>query len=220
MAVRTPDLMAPRVPQPPPRPARLLTPPPADVMVVPMPDPGDSEDARRAVEERFVALWSEIAPLWGVGPAHARIQALLFLSPRPIDGATIESRLGISHGSCSTGLNELIEQGVVRRVNVPGSRRAKYATDPDGWKWLHRCVNGRRKRDLEPILERAREARAFAEEAVLRAREGRLRGQHGLVEARDRVRAFAAFLEDLAALVDAWLSGGGAPPRRRRRRPG
>jgi len=183
----------------------------------PMPDPGDSADELRAVEDRFVALWTEIAPLWGVGPAHARIQALLFLSPRPLDGATIESRLGISHGSCSTGLNELIEWGVVRRVNVPGSRRAKFATDPDGWKWLHRCVNGRRKRDLEPLLGRAREARTFAEEAVLRAREGRRRGQRELVEARGRVQAFAAFLEDLAALVDGYLSRGGAPPRRRRR---
>jgi len=182
-----------------------------------MPDAGDSLEARRAVEDRFVALWTEIAPLWGVGPAHARIQALLFLSPRPIDGATIEARLGISHGSCSTGLNELIEWGVVRRVNVPGSRRAKFATDPDGWKWLHRCVKERRKRDLEPLLGRARDARAFAEEALLRAREERRRGQHDLVEARDRVRAFAAFLEGLSVLVDQFLARGGAPPRRRRR---
>lgn len=189
-------------------------------MVLPMADPGDSEEDRRAVEERFAALWAEIAPLWGVGPAHARIQALLFLSPRPVDGATIEDRLGISHGSCSTGLHELIEWGVVRRVNVPGSRRAKYATDPDGWKWLHRCVNVRRKRDLDPLVARAREARAFAEEAVLRARRERRPVHRGLVEARDRVRAFARFLEDLADLVDAYLSGGGAPPRRRRRRPG
>jgi DNA-binding transcriptional regulator GbsR (MarR family) len=186
-------------------------------MVTPMPDPGDSAEDQRAVEDRFVALWAEIAPLWGVGPAHARIQALLFLSPRPIDGATIEARLGISHGSCSTGLNELIEWGVARRVNVPGSRRAKFATDPDGWKWLHRCVNERRKRDLEPLLGRAREARAFAEEAVLRARGDRRRGQHDLVHARDRVAAFAVFLEDIAGLVDAFLSRGGAPPRRRRR---
>jgi DNA-binding transcriptional regulator GbsR (MarR family) len=186
-------------------------------MVTPMGDPGDTAEALRAVEDRFAALWAEVAPLWGVGPAHARIQALLFLSPRPLDGATIESRLGISHGSCSTGLNELLEWGVVRRVNVPGSRRAKFATDPDGWKWLHRCVRERRKRDLEPLLVRAREARALAEEAVVRAREERRRGQRDLVEARARVRAFAVFLEDLSALVDEFLSRGGAPPRRRRR---
>lgn len=182
-----------------------------------MAEPVEVEAALRAVEERFAALWAAVAPLWGVGPAHARIQALLFLSPRPLDGATIEARLGISHGTCSTGLNELIEWGVVRRVNVPGSRRAKFATDPDGWKWLHRCVKERRRRDLEPILARAREARAFAEEAALRAREGRRPGQRDLAGARDRVRAFAAFLEDLEALVDGFLARGGAPPRRRRR---
>lgn len=185
-------------------------------MVPSMADRGDAAEAKREVEDRFIALWADVAPLWGVGPAHARIQALLFLSPRPLDGEGIEGRLGISHGSCSTGLNELIEWGVIRRVNVPGSRRAKFATDPDGWKWLHRCAVARRKRDLEPILARAREARAFAEEAVLRAREGRQAGHRDLAGTRDRVRAFAIFLEDLAGLVDAWISRGGSPPRRRR----
>ena len=186
-------------------------------MFVPMGEPGDAADEKRAVEDRFIDLWAAVAPLWGVGPAHARIQALLFLSPRPLDGATIEGRLAISHGSCSTGLHELIEWGVVRRVNVPGSRRAKFATDPDGWKWLHRVARERRRRDLEPLLAKAREAREFADAAATRAREGRVRGQREIAEARDRVRAFAGFLEDLAALVDGYLARGGAAPRRRRR---
>ena len=79
----------------------------------------------RAVEDGFLACWDDVAALWGVSPAHARIHGLLFLARRPMDGESIERRLGISHGSCSTGLTELVAWGVVRRVNVPGSRDRK-----------------------------------------------------------------------------------------------
>ncbi len=179
-----------------------------------MAETGEGTEALREVEDRFIACWGGIAALWGVSPAHGRIQALLFLAPRPIDAEAIEGRLGISHGSCSTGLNELLGQGVIRRVNVPGSRRARFATDPDGWKWLHRCAKERRRREVEPLLDGIREARAFAEEAALRAREEGRPGQRELAAARDRVRAFAVFLEEVAGLLDAFIAFGGARPGR------
>jgi DNA-binding transcriptional regulator GbsR (MarR family) len=168
----------------------------------------------REIEDRFIACWGEIAPLWGVSPAHGRIQALLFLAPRPLDGEAIQGRLGISHGSCSTGLNELIEWGVVRRVHVPGARRTRYATDPDGWKWLHRCVKERQRREVQPLLEKVRGARSFAEEAASRARDAGAPDRRELAAARDRVRAFATFLEEFTALVEGFLALGGARPGR------
>jgi len=174
--------------------------------------PREVPDALREVEDRFIDCWGTIAALWGVSPAHGRIQALLFLAARPMDAEAIEGRLGISHGSCSTGLNELLALGVLRRVNVPGSRRARFATDPDGWKWLHRCAKERRRTDVQPLLEKVRAARAFAEEAAERARSESLPGHRELAVARDRVRAFAVFLEEASALLDAFLSYGGARP--------
>jgi DNA-binding transcriptional regulator GbsR (MarR family) len=167
---------------------------------------GEDSPPIREVEDRFIACWTGLAALWGVSPAHGRIQALLLLAPRPLDAESIRRRIGISHGSCSTGLNELLDWGVIRRVNVPGSRRAKYATDPDGWKWFHRCVRERRRREIGPLLDRMRDARAHAEETVRRAREQRLPGQHDLARTRDRVRAFADFLEEFGDLVDAFLA--------------
>jgi DNA-binding transcriptional regulator GbsR (MarR family) len=168
----------------------------------------------REVEDRFIACWGGIAPLWGVSPAHGRIQALLFLSPRPLEGEAIQGRLGISHGSCSTGLNELIEWGVVRRVHVPGARRTRYATDPDGWKWLHRCVKERRRRELQPLQEGVRAARALAEESAARAREAGAPDRREMEAARDRVRAFAVFLDEFSSMVDGFLALGGARPGR------
>jgi len=174
-------------------------------------------DPRRELEDRFLAVWARTAGLWGVPPAHARIHGLLFLARRPLDAGTVQARLGISHGSCVTGLNELVARGAARRVSVPGLRRAKFATDPDGWKWLHRGIRDRRKRDLEPVLAAGRETAALAEEFVRRARADRRPGVRDLVQTRDRIRAFARFLEEFAAVVDAFLALGGARPRGARR---
>jgi len=168
----------------------------------------------REVEDRFLACWAGMAPSWGVPPAHARIHGLLFLSRRPLDAGTIRARLGISHGSCVSGLQDLVAWGVARRVSVPGLRRAKFAADPDGWKWLHGCVRERRRRELDPLLAAARETAEAAEEAVRRARAERRSGVLELVETRDRVRGYARFLEEFAAFVDAFLALGGGRPKR------
>jgi DNA-binding transcriptional regulator GbsR (MarR family) len=172
----------------------------------------------REVEERFVACWAGLAGAWGVPPAHARIHGLLYLARRPLDEGTIRERLRISHGSCVQGLNDLVAWGVARRVKVPGLRRAKFAVDPDGWKWLHGCVRERRRRELEPLLRASREAAEFAADAVRRARAERRPGVLELVETRDRVRGFARFLEELASIADAFLALGGARPKRLVRR--
>jgi DNA-binding transcriptional regulator GbsR (MarR family) len=177
----------------------------------------EAVDPRRGLEDRFLAVWARASGLWGVPPTHARIHGLLFLARRPLDAGTIQARLGISHGACVTGLGDLVARGAVRRVRVPGLRRAKFATDPDGWKWLHRGLRERRERDLGPVLEAGRETAAFAEEAVRRARAERRPGVRDLVQTRDRILASTRFLGELAAVIDAFLELGGARPRGARR---
>ena len=175
-------------------------------------------DAGRGLEDRFLAVWARAAGLWGVPPTHARVHGLLFLARRPLDAETIRVRLGISHGACVTGLGDLVARGAARRVRVPGLRRAKFATDPDGWKWLHRGLADRRQRDLGPVLAAGRETAALAEESVKRARAERRPGVRDLVQTRDRILASSRFLEELAAVIDAFLDLGGARPRRARRK--
>ena len=183
-----------------------------------MADEAEGVDPRRGLEDRFLAVWARASGLWGVPPTHARIHGLLFLARRPLDAETIQARLGISHGACVTGLGDLVARSAVRRVRVPGLRRAKFATDPDGWKWLHRGLRERRDRDLGPVLEAGRETAAIAEESVRRARAERRPGVRDLVQTRDRILASTRFLEEFAAVMDAFLDLGGARPRRARRR--
>jgi DNA-binding transcriptional regulator GbsR (MarR family) len=175
-----------------------------------------AEAARAALEDRFLASWSGVSALWGVSPTFGRIHALLLLSPKPLDAEVIGKRLGVSHGSCSTGLNTLIDWGVVRRVHPPGKRRTCYAPERDPWTWLRTCVRERRRREIAPLLDALREAREFAEGRCTEERERRTPGHRELADVRDRVRAFTGVMDEFAGLVDDFLEKGG--PRRRRRR--
>jgi DNA-binding transcriptional regulator GbsR (MarR family) len=166
------------------------------------------------VEDRFLTLWTGLAALGGVSPTQARIHGLLFLAPRPLDAETVQSRLGISHGACSGGLNELLDRGLVRRVRPPGTRRVKYAADPDGWAWLRGSVRERRQREVQPLLDAAREIAALADEAAARAREARAPGRGEIEEARTRVRAFEKFLGEFAGMLDDFVALGGGRPGR------
>jgi DNA-binding transcriptional regulator GbsR (MarR family) len=165
-------------------------------------------------EARFLAVWEDLAPRAGLPPAHGRILGLLFLSPRPLDAESLEKRLGISHGSCSTGLRDLVDRGFVRRLDVPGLRRAKFATDPDGWRWLRRALREWRRDVLGPLAAAAEEAAGAAGAEAARARSAGDPGWREAAAARDRVRAFAAFGAALSSLADAWLALEGPPPRR------
>ena len=176
-----------------------------------------AEAARAALEDRFLGSWSAVSALWGVSPTFGRIHALLLLSPKPLDADAIRRRLGVSHGSCSTGLNTLVDWGVVRRVHPPGKRRTCFAPERDPRAWLRTCVRERRRREIAPLLEALRESRSFAETCCAEERELRTPGHRELADVRDRVRAFTGVMEEFAALVDDFLDGRGAPRRGRRR---
>lgn len=174
-------------------------------------------EARRALEDRFLDSWSGVSALWGVSPTFGRIHGLLLLSPRPLDAGSIRGRLGVSHGSCSTGLNTLVSWGVIRRVRPPGRRSCFYAPERDPWTWFRACVRERRRREIGPLLEALREVRSFAEASAAEERELRTPGHRDLAGARDRVREFTGVMEEFAGIVDAFLAAGG-PPRRGRSR--
>ncbi len=178
----------------------------------------ETEAALRDLEDRFLACWGGIAGLWGVSPTYGRIHGLLLLSPRPLDAETIRRRLGVSHGSCSTGLGTLVAWGVLRRVHPPGKRRACYAAERDGWTWFRTCARERRRREIQPLLDALHEVRGHAEAAAAEGRARRHPGHRDLAEARDRVRSFVGFMDEFASLADAFLAGPD-PTRGRRPRP-
>ncbi len=59
--------------------------------------------------ERFVLHWGDMGGQWGVNRSVAQIQALLYLSERPLTAEDIAETLGMARSNVSNSLKELLD---------------------------------------------------------------------------------------------------------------
>src|ERR1700761_9481321 len=104
-----------------------------------------------AVQE-FVLRWGDLGGQWGVNRSVAQIQALLYLSDRPMTAEDIADVLGLARSNVSNSIRELITWKLVRRVPVLGDRRDHYEAEADLWKMLTRIAQGRKEREIDPAV--------------------------------------------------------------------
>jgi len=113
--------------------------------------------------EQFVLRWGDMGGQWGVNRSVAQIQALLFLSERPLTAEDIAETLGMARSNASNSLKELIAWKLVRRVPVLGDRRDHYEAEADLWQILTRIAQGRKEREIDPAVAALRLVLAEAE---------------------------------------------------------
>jgi DNA-binding transcriptional regulator GbsR (MarR family) len=133
---------------------------------------------------RCVLHWGEMAARWGVSRTVAQIQALLYLSGRPLHAEQIAATLQVARSNVSTSLRELLNWNLARVVHLAGDRRDHYETPLDPWELLRVVARERRKRELDPTLAFLREriaGREFAREDA--ATQKRLRETLAMLEA-------------------------------------
>ena len=116
-----------------------------------------------AVEE-FVLRWGDMGGQWGVNRSVAQIQALLFMSDRPLTAEEIADMLGMARSNVSNSLKELIGWKLVRRVPVLGDRRDHFEAEADLWKILTRIAQGRKEREIDPAMAAIAKALAAAKD--------------------------------------------------------
>jgi len=104
-----------------------------------------------AVQE-FVLRWGDMGGQWGVNRSVAQIQALLYLSDRPLTAEDIAEQLGLARSNVSSSIRELIGWKLVRRVPVLGDRRDHYEAEADLWQILTRIAQGRKEREIDPAV--------------------------------------------------------------------
>ncbi len=109
-----------------------------------------TRDASVVISSELIALFSDLARLLGTPPSHGAIYGLLFSSATALPMDEIIARLGISKGSASQGLNQLLELGAVRRIKRKGERSARYAAELE----LRRVLGGFLHEQFTPHLER------------------------------------------------------------------
>lgn len=113
--------------------------------------------------EQIVLRWGDLGGQWGVNRSVAQIQALLFLSDKPLTAEDIAATLGLARSNVSNSLKELLGWKLIHRVPVLGDRRDHYEAETDLWQMATRVAQGRKEREIDPMVAAINEAVAGAE---------------------------------------------------------
>lgn len=141
----------------------------------------------------FVEGWGRLGSRWGVGKVMAEIQALLYLSARPMSLEEMAERLKISRSNISLNVRGLQDLGVVKKVVVPGDRKDYYAAEADVGEVARRLAAEKKRRELDPALGIVREALAAAVPGATAADVRRLEELERLLDTISRF--FDAFID-------------------------
>lgn len=141
--------------------------------------------------ERFVLQWGDMGSQWGVNRSVAQIQALLYLSERPLTAEEIAATLGLARSNVSNSIRELTAWDLIRRVPVRGDRREHFEAETDIWEIALRIAAVRKEREFDPAVDALKACVADADRDpklnAVAAR--RLKDMLGFVETMDRWHA-------------------------------
>lgn len=96
--------------------------------------------------------WGDLGSQWGVNRSIAQIQALLILSETALNAEEIAEKLGMARSNVSNSLKELLAWKLIRRVPVLGDRRDFFEAETDMWQMANRVAQGRKEREIDPML--------------------------------------------------------------------
>lgn len=117
-----------------------------------------------AAYERFILHWGDMGSQWGVNRSVAQIQALLYLSDKPLSAEDIANQLGIARSNVSNSLKELVVWKLVHRVPIKGDRRDHFAAETDPWEMATRIAEIRKAKEIDPAAEVLRDCIAEAKD--------------------------------------------------------
>ena len=102
--------------------------------------------------EKYVLHWGEMGTRWGTNRTVAQIQALLYLSPKPLRADEIVDLLSVARSNVSTSIRELQSYRLVRMTHVLGDRRDYFESLHDVWELFRVIIEQRKQRELNPTL--------------------------------------------------------------------
>ncbi|HET9316608.1 MAG TPA: MarR family transcriptional regulator [Vicinamibacteria bacterium] len=109
---------------------------------------------------QFVLHWGEMGARWGINRTVAQIHALLYVSEPPLTAEAIAETLSVARSNVSVSLRELQAWGLVRVVHLLGDRRDHFQTTKDVWEMFQIVIEGRKRREVDPIRAVLRELMA------------------------------------------------------------
>ncbi|EDP72150.1 hypothetical protein FBALC1_13652 [Flavobacteriales bacterium ALC-1] len=104
-------------------------------------------------KDKFISTWGSLGSLWGINKAMAQIQALLFISTKPLSMEDIMEELKISRGNTSMNLRQLMDWGIVTKVLVSGERKEFFTTEKDVQELARTVAKERSRREIKPVIK-------------------------------------------------------------------
>ena len=141
--------------------------------------------------EKYVLHWGEMGTRWGTNRTVAQIQALLYLSPRPLRADEIVDLLSVARSNVSTSIRELQSYGLVKMTHVLGDRRDYFESPHDVWELFRIIIEQRKQRELNPTLSMLRTCAAEVE-----------REKDTDPVTKERIRNMLAFVESTSEWYD------------------
>jgi DNA-binding transcriptional regulator GbsR (MarR family) len=108
--------------------------------------------------QNFIIHWGEMGERWGINRTVAQIQALLYISPEPLNAEQISQTLSVARSTVSVGLRELQYWGIVNVVHRLGDRTDYYELIGDVWEMFRLIADRRIQNELDPTVLMLREA--------------------------------------------------------------
>lgn len=106
----------------------------------------------KAAEDRFIAVWGQMAGAWGISRTMAEVHALLYITGTELCTDDIMERLQISRGNASMSTRALVDWNIVSRVNKRGDRKEYFIAEQDVWALFRAIVRERMNREVDPLL--------------------------------------------------------------------
>jgi len=138
-------------------------------------------------KEKFISTWGSLGSLWGINKAMAQIQALLFISTKPLSMEDIMDELKISRGNTSMNLRQLMDWGIVSKTLVAGERKEFFTTEKDVQELARIIAKERSRREIKPVLKTLKEISSIKDDNTEKTQEliKQTKALHDLSETAD-----------------------------------
>lgn len=125
----------------------------------------------KEAKEKFISTWGSLGSLWGINKAMAQIQALLFISTKPLSMEEIMEDLKISRGNTSMNLRQLMDWGIVTKEIIRGERKEFFTTEKDVQELARIVAKERSRREIKPVIKVLEEVSSIKNDGTEKTKE-------------------------------------------------
>ncbi|GAA0747277.1 GbsR/MarR family transcriptional regulator [Gaetbulibacter jejuensis] len=122
-------------------------------------------------KEKFISTWGSLGSLWGINKAMAQIQALLFISTKPLSMEDIMEELKISRGNTSMNLRQLMDWGIVTKEIIPGERKEYFTTEKNVQELARIVAKERSRREIKPVVKILKDVSSIKDDGTEKTKE-------------------------------------------------